>query len=229
MFKNFIQPGMLGDWLNLLFSVLLVVCYQFFLYWKSKKQPNYTIQAVNRIARTAWVETVMAENRDMLAVQTLRNSTMAATFLASTSILLIMGVLNLSGHGGDLGGTWHGLSLVQSLNKETFSIKLMFLLSDLFASFFCFSMSIRIYTHVGYMINVPLNLNHKSITPQHVALQLNRAGKFYSLGMRAYYFIVPFIFWLFGSELLPLSTTLLIGVLFFLDRAPKLLSEDYAE
>uniref|UniRef100_E6QUI8 Uncharacterized protein n=1 Tax=mine drainage metagenome TaxID=410659 RepID=E6QUI8_9ZZZZ len=53
---------MLGDWLNLLFSVSLVVCYQVFLYWKSKNQPNYTIQVVNRIAHTAWVETVMAEN-----------------------------------------------------------------------------------------------------------------------------------------------------------------------
>jgi uncharacterized membrane protein len=229
MFKDFIQPGMLGDWLNLLFSVFMVTAYQVFLYWKSKTQPYYTIQSVNRIARTAWVETVMAEKRDILAVQTLLNSTMAETFLASTSILLIIGVLNISGHGGDLSETWHGLNLVRSLNKETFSIKLMFLLSDLFISFFCFSMSIRIYTHVGYMINVPLNLNHKSITPRHVALQLNRAGKFYSMGMRAYYFIVPFIFWLFGSELLPLSTALLIGVLFFLDRAPKLLSEDYAE
>jgi hypothetical protein len=42
MFQDFIQPGMLGDWLNLLFSVSLVACWQVFLYWKSKTQPNYT-------------------------------------------------------------------------------------------------------------------------------------------------------------------------------------------
>ena len=105
--------------------------------------------------------------------------------------------------------------------------KLIFLLLDLFVAFFSFAMSIRVYNHVGYMINVPLGLNHKMITPAHVALQLNRAGGFYSIGMRAYYFLVPLVFWLFGPYFMLASTIGLLLVLYRLDRAPKLLVMDY--
>jgi uncharacterized membrane protein len=79
------------------------------------------------------------------------------------------------------------------------------------------------------MINVPLTRNHKMIRPQHVAIHLNRAGKFYSIGMRAYYFAVPLVFWLFGPHLMILSTLALVLTLYRLDRAPKILAEDYAE
>ena len=220
--------GVWDDLIGLFFCAGLLVLYHLYLAYQVSVRPTYSVQAVNRIARTAWVETVMTEQRDILAVQTLRNSTMAATFLASTAILLIIGVLSLSGQSSQLSNAWHTLNLADVTNKQIWSTKLLLLLCDLFAAFFCFSMSIRIYTHVSFMINVPLNLAHKVITPLHVALHLNRAGKFYSLGMRAYYFSVPLVFWLFGTGFMIVSTLLLIVVMFFLDRAPKVLADDYA-
>ena len=213
----------------LLLCMMLILLYQRFLAWKTKHNPAYTIQAVNRMARTAWVETVMTRQLDILAIQTLRNSTMAATFLASTAVLLMIGVLNLSGQSHNLGSTWLSLGSSIETTKQLWSFKLLILLSDLFTAFFCFSMSVRIYTHVGYMINVPLNLEHKIITPSHVAAHLNRAGFFYSLGMRAYYIFIPLIFWLFSGTLMVLSTILLIIVLYFLDRTPRTLANDYIQ
>jgi len=162
------------------------------------------------------------EQKSVLAVQTLRNSTMAATFLASTSVLLIIGVLTLSEQGGKFEATWHVLNTVGSKHPELWMGKLICLLLDLFAAFFSFAMSIRVYNHVGYMINVPLALNLKMMTPAHVALHLNRAGGFYSIGMRAYYFLVPLVFWLFGPLLMLASTVGLLFVLYRLDRAPKI-------
>ncbi|MFA5169980.1 MAG: DUF599 domain-containing protein [Sulfuriferula sp.] len=220
--------GSWNDFASFLICALLLGLYHLYLFYKVKKRPTYTVQAVNRIARTAWVETIMNERRDVLAVQTLRNSTMAATFLASTAVLLIIGVLTLSGQAANLNTTWHALNALGATHNSIWLVKLLVLLSDLFVAFFCFSMSIRIYNHVGFMINVPLTLNHKMISPQHVALHLNRAGKFYSMGMRAYYFSVPMVFWLFGPHFMVISTILLIFVLYFLDRAPKVMADDYA-
>lgn len=217
------------DIYSLIFCAALLAVYHIYLAYKVKKRPTYTVQAVNRIARTAWVETIMAERRDVLAVQTLRNSTMAATFLASTAVLLIIGVLTLSGQGANLSNTWHALNMTGATHESIWLAKLMLLLSDLFVAFFCFSMSIRMFNHVGFMVNVPLTLNHKMISPQHVAFHLNRAGKFYSIGMRAYYFSVPMVFWLFGPHFMVASTIMLIFVLYFLDRAPKIMADDYAE
>lgn len=213
----------------LLASVLLVIAYHIFLRRKIRKDPTYTVQAINRIARTAWVESIMHDGKkDVLAVQTLRNSTMAATFLASTSVLLIIGVLTLSEQGGRFEAAWHVLNTLGAKHPELWMTKLIFLLLDLFVAFFSFAMSIRVFNHVGYLINVPLGLNHKMISPAHVALHLNRAGGFYSIGMRAYYFLVPLVFWLFGPLLMLVSTIGLLLVLYRLDRAPKILEQDYS-
>jgi uncharacterized membrane protein len=215
------------DLAALAISVLLLVLYQVFLARKERRDPTYTVQAVNIIARTAWVENIMREGKDILAVQTLRNSTMAATFLASTAVLLIIGVLSLSGQADKLETTWHALNVLGARHSELYMAKLLLLLIDLFFAFFSFSMSIRIFNHVGFMINVPLAMNHKAISPAHVAVHLNRAGRFYSLGMRAYYYAVPLLFWVFGPLFMLAATVGLIMVLYRLDRAPQVLAEDY--
>jgi uncharacterized membrane protein len=217
-----------NDALSFFLSAMLLVLYHIYLRAKVRRNPAYTVQAVNIIARRAWVLNIMHDSgKEVLAVQTLRNSTMAATFLASTAVLLIVGVLTLSEQGDKLGSTWHALNVFGAKHPQLWLIKLILLLLDLFVAFFSFSMSIRVYNHVGYMINVPLTMNHKMISPEHVAIHLNRAGSFYSIGMRAYYFIVPLVFWLFGPHFMLVATLVLIAVLYKIDRAPKTLEEDY--
>ncbi len=217
------------DLLSFVLSVSLLGLYHLYLRIKVARNPAYTVQSVNIIARTAWVESIMREEgKEVLAVQTLRNSTMAATFLASTAVLLIMGVLTLSEQGDKLSSKWHALNVYGATHTELWLVKLLLLLLDLFIVFFSFSMSVRVYNHVGYMINVPRAMNHKMISPRHVAITLNRAGRFYSIGMRAFYFTVPLVFWLFGPHFMLVATGALIVVLYRLDRAPKVMEEDYS-
>lgn len=216
------------DLISFLLSLMILVAYSLFIRYKTKKNPAYTVQAVNAIARTAWVETIMQEKgKEVLAVQTLRNSTMAATFLASTAVLLIIGVMTLSGQGDRIESTWHVLNISGGKHAELWLSKLLLILLDLFVAFFSFAMAVRVFNHVGYMINVPLSRNFKMICPAHVAIHLNRAGKFYSIGMRAYYFVVPLVFWLFGPHFMLISTLALVMVLYRLDRTPKVLTDTY--
>ncbi|MDD4911890.1 MAG: DUF599 domain-containing protein [Sideroxydans sp.] len=225
---NFEFPVYAYDAISFVASVALIIAYHLYLRSKVKRDRTYTVQAVNMIARTAWVETIMREKKDILAVQTLRNSTMAATFLASTSVLMIIGILTLS-EGSKMETTWHALNVVNTQSSELWLVKLICLLMDMFVAFFSFSMSIRVFNHVGYMINVPIELKHKMITPAHVVTHLNRAGKFYSIGMRAYYFIVPLVFWLFGPHFMFVSTIALLLVLYRIDRAPTIMTLDYSD
>jgi uncharacterized membrane protein len=208
-------------------SALALVLYHLYLRRRLKRDPAYTVQAVNTLARTAWVENVMGGGKDILAVQTLRNSTMAATFLASTAVLLVMGTLTLSGQGVQLETSWHALNTVGAVHSEVWIFKLLLLLLDFFVAFFSFTSAVRLFNHVGYMINVPLSLQHKAISPERVAVHLNRAGNYYSIGMRAYYFAVPLVFWLFGPVFMLVATLALIVVLYLHDRAPSDMAEDY--
>jgi uncharacterized membrane protein len=214
---------MIGDALALFASGGLLAAYHIYMRIKLRDNPSFTIQAVNFKARAVWVEGVMADRtKDVLAIQTLRNSTMASTLMASTAVLLIIGVLTLSGQGEKLSGTWHVLNLFGDTRAELWVIKLLALMADFFVAFFSFSMSVRLFNHVGYMINTP-------ISPRHVAMYLNKAGSYYSVGMRAYYFSVPLVFWLFGPLLMLVSTVALIVILYNLDRAPEFLSEDFKD
>jgi uncharacterized membrane protein len=47
--------------------------------------------------------------------------------------------------------------------------------------------------------------------------------------MRAYYFIVPLVFWLFGPHFMIISTIGLLIVLYRIDRAPKIMAMDYSD
>ena len=211
-----------GDFISFTLCSVLLIVYHVYLGIKLRKQPEYTIQAVNWATRRAWVEGIMGDpDRSVLGVQTLRNSTMAATFLASTSVLLIIGTLTLSGQADKLATAFHTLNIIGSHHPELWIIKLILLVSDFFVAFFAFSMAIRLFNHVGYQLNVPVALRPKNVNPTKVAIHLNRAGNYYSIGMRAYYFAVPLVFWLFGPQFMILATLVLIPVLYHIDRVPK--------
>lgn len=209
------------DLLTFAGSAGLVLTYQQYLRWRTRRNPASSAQDVMLAARAAWVGSVMRERRDILAVQTLRNSTMSASFMASTAVLLIIGVLTLSAQGDNLSGTWHALNFLGRAGAEMWLFKLLMMLFDLLFAFFSFAMSVRIFHHIGYLINVPLDKGNEAFQIRQVESQLNRAGIYYRIGMRSYYFTVPLLFWLFGPLWLLGATMAVVFFLFHMDRAPR--------
>ncbi|MDI1246373.1 MAG: DUF599 domain-containing protein [Rhodoferax sp.] len=209
------------DLLSFVASACMVLVYQHYLRWRTRRDPASSAQDVMLAARAAWVESVMRERRDILAVQTLRNSTMSASFMASTAVLLIIGVLTLSAQGDKLTGTWHALNFLGHAGAEMWLFKLLIMLFDLLFAFFSFSMSVRIFHHIGYLINVPLSKSNAVEQIRQVGAQFSRAGIYYRIGMRSYYFTVPLLFWLFGPLWLLAATMAMVFFLFHLDRAPQ--------
>ena len=215
------------DVLAFIVSTALLLEYHAFLRAKLRRHPSYTVQAPDGLARAAWVETVMAERRDILAVQTLPNPTMAASFLASTAVLLILGVLTLRAQGDKLGETWHSLNLIGTREPAARLAKLHMMTADLFVAFFSFMMAIRVYNHVRYLINIPVTEKNAVVLPSHVAEFLNRGGGYYYAGQRTFYFLVPLVFFLFGPHFMLLATCGMIVVLYRVDRAPRALQRDF--
>jgi uncharacterized membrane protein len=200
----------------------VIAGYQAYLRALARRNPSAVLSSMAAIERAAWVETMMADrNNGVLAIQTLRNSTMAATFLASTSILLMVGVITLSGQASALKTTWHYLNLAGSLEPELWMIKLLLLLLLLFFAFYSFSNAIRIFNHVGYMINAREGPEKTRLSPQQIASELNRGGRYYSLGTRTYYYLIPFVFWLFGPIYMIVAVLLLVLILLpRIDKTP---------
>lgn len=210
-----------SDLAALLSSLVLFAAYHLLLAWKLRRNPFYTVHAVNNYARIKWVETVMAAGKlDVLAVQTLRNSVMAASFMASTAILLMIGTLTLSSSAESANSVWHALNVGGGTHGALLAWKLMALLADFFVAFFCFATAVRFFNHVGYMINIPVSLDLPVVGPRRVAAYLNRAGYFYVLGTRSFFYCVPLVFWLFGPQFMLIATLVLLLALHRLDHAP---------
>lgn len=216
----------LTDGLALLGTAGIILAYHLYLRSLARRRPSAVLSHVAKTARSAWVETVMADsNSGLLAIQTLRNSTRAATFLASTAVLLMVGVLNLAGNSPDQKSNWQMLNFAGATHPEIWMVKLLSILLLLFFAFFSMANAIRVFTHVGYMINVRGTAEVTYFSPAQVAGELNRGGQYFSWGLRAYYYLVPLVFWLFGPMYMVVAAALLVVFMLpEIDLTPKQLN-----
>ena len=194
--------------------LLLIVLYYLYLWQRTLRAPDSSAHSFNAKIRQRWVQMILAnDNNGLLAIQTLRNSVMAANFMASTAILLIIGSLSSS----EKLSHWLLQSDIQNLipaySNELSSLKLGLLVLDFFIAFYSFSMAIRFFNHVGYMIGLADTELNKA-----TCLYLNKAGRYYTLGTRSFFFSLPIILWFFGPYFLILGTLILILGLALLDH-----------
>jgi uncharacterized membrane protein len=159
--------------------------------------------------------------KDVMAVQTMRNFVMGASLMASTAALLIVGTLTLSGQAESIANSWHILNQVGTHGAEIWIAKVLCLLIDFIVAFFSFVMAVRLANHVVFMINVPDTDSHADLSPLAVGRRLNRAGSYFAIGIRAFFFAVPLVFWLFGPLFLVAASAGLVLTLRHLDRSDK--------
>jgi len=192
----------------------LILFYYLYLWQRTLRAPDSSAHSFNAKIRQRWVLMILANNNNgLLAIQTLRNSVMAANFMASTAILLIIGTLTSSEKLSHWLLQSELSNLIPAYSNELGSLKLGLLVLDFFIAFFCFSMAIRFFNHVGYMIGLA-----DSELSQQTSLYLNKAGRYYTLGTRSFFFSLPIILWLFGPYFLILGTVILILGLSLLDK-----------
>ncbi|MBI3563218.1 MAG: DUF599 domain-containing protein [Gammaproteobacteria bacterium] len=207
------------DILTFVLCTVILAVYQLRLRRHIRNNPQATIQGMNAKARAAWIEHVMTTGRDVMAVQTFRNSTMAATLMASTAVLLIFGIFNILASADKISPAFHSINSWGSHDTGVRNFKLMLLMVDFFIAFFSFSLAVRGYHHAGYLVNVPLaNSEQHGVTLKKVVKMLDRTSGYYSIGMRSYYFAVPVVMWLFGPVWMFVSTLVLLIILNHLDH-----------
>lgn len=201
-------------------ALLLLLFYHLHLVYKVRTRPLETAIGAADQVRALWVEDVMRRQRDILAVQTLRNWTMAATFLASTAILIALGVFNLiltADRQGELAG------LFNQLGNETpilWLAKLTVACIDLFFAFFSFTLAVRYYNHACFTLTVPMQDDNPVANPESARRLLHRGARHYTMGMRAFYLAIPLALWLLGPVWFLLGTMILLLAFSHIDKRP---------
>ncbi|AEB09862.1 DUF599 domain-containing protein [Desulfobacca acetoxidans] len=208
------------NWTESVFPVctlLILLLYHVHYYFQVKRSPMQTAIGITQYLRTFWVETVMEQKRDILAVQTLRNWVMASSLLASTAVLISIGLLSYLFQQNRIIELPFSAYLIIGSTRNLDVLKILLLFLNFSFAFLNFTLSIRYYNHVNFMINVPLDRDD-AVTVGYISRILNLGMLHYTLGMRAYYLAGPLLLWLFGPVWMLLGSVVLVGILYRIDR-----------
>lgn len=156
--------------------------------------------------------------KDVMTVQTLRNFIMGASLMATSAAFLTLGTLTLTGQAEGISSGWHVSSGFGSSSAELWILEVLCLLAVFITVFVAFAMAIRLANHMVFMVSVPGPWTHRALAPEGVADRLNGAGRNFATGMRAFFFEVPLVFWLFGPLFLGVATARLVLALRRVDR-----------
>ncbi|KAM7277991.1 hypothetical protein ACFE04_005125 [Oxalis oulophora] len=198
-------------------GLLITISYNVYLWHKVQTQPLSTIIGTNSIGRRLWVSSIMMDNdkKNILAVQTLRNSIMGSTLMATTSILLSAGLAAV------ISSTY---SVKKPLNDAVYgahgdfmvALKYVTILCMFIFAFFCHSVSIMFVNQVNFLINSPMD-SMSIVTPEYVSELLEKGFLLNTVGNRAFYATMPMLLWIFGPVLVFLGSVTMVPVLYNLD------------
>lgn len=203
-------------------AFILWVAYYCYLYYRVKKNPLGTAIGTYNATRKTWVTSILKNKEHILAVQTLRNWSMSASFLASTASLLALGVLSFvlkPDEFSQIALNHNDFALHNDAAIAFARFKLLFLMISLFASFFSFSLAIRYYNKAGFILcihGLKGKYHHKTYAQRSV---FNGALN-YMLGMRSYYLSIPLALWLLGTEWLYIGILLVLLIQYRTDYRP---------
>ncbi|XP_042392116.1 uncharacterized protein LOC121983227 [Zingiber officinale] len=197
-------------------GLLLPLVYHLWLWYRVRSKPLHTIIGINSVGRRLWVEAVMKDNdkKNILAVQTIRNTIMGSTLMATTSILLSSGLAAV------LSSTY---SVKRPLYDSVFgahgefmvALKYVSLLVVFVFAFLCHSLSIRFVNQANFLINVPLS--DSLVTVAYVADLLEKGFALNTVGNRLFYAALPLLLWIFGPLPVVFSSLTMVLILYNLD------------
>jgi uncharacterized membrane protein len=208
---------LISETILVFFTAVILIVYHIYLYRKVRRDPLMTAIGITNHAREMWVKEVMKDKRDILAVQTLRNQVMASTFLASTSIIICLGSFNAAFRPGAFSEVSHALNLFGTKTEALWMFKLLLLGIVFFITFFNFTLCIRYYNHVSFMINT-FQQNDPSVSTRNITQVINHGALHYTIGMRGFYLSVPLAMWMFGPIWMLAGSLMMVRILFYLDR-----------
>lgn len=206
-----LEPCMVGT------VFFLYALYHLYLWLRVRRDPMSTTIGHNHHVRCRWCEQVMRGRKEILAVQTVRNTLMSSSLLASTSLTLSAVVaaylVNTISTQSSTGLDLLGSQALRPIHKF-FGVILCFSVA-----FYCYMQSVRSANHVGYMLGLADDLH---FTPTYVAKVIKRGADFHTAGTRIFYLAFLSVLWIFGPIPPTILTLLLISHLWHLDRAKPL-------
>lgn len=192
-------------------TLAIVAGYELLAWLAQRWRPEWFSRSRHALLREQWFIAVSTQRgSELLAVQTLRNSMMSASMLASTAALALMGTLSL---------TLPSLRLGLDAAGERVLLELA-LVGLLFAALTASVMAVRDFNHVSFIAGLPVGSEHRLAWHGTGRRQVRRAGVLYSIGLRQLLLTAPVVMGLLRPGAGPVAAVLAMLLLLAADGAP---------
>ncbi|KKB07559.1 DUF599 domain-containing protein [Devosia chinhatensis] len=191
--------------LTSIFPLLVYLAYNIVVPQIEKLRPS--LSTIMNMQRRRWVANAARRESPFDAILS-GNIMGSVSFLASTSVLLVLAVFAVFGQLPTLMETLDSLSLERTYTVIDVQIHLAVMLAMFVLAFFAFTLSLRQFNHFCIMLGA---LDHDRATSDEeieAIARMNALGaKNFNSGIRAYYFSVATVAW-FVSEWLGIAVCL---------------------
>jgi uncharacterized membrane protein len=206
------------DWLAVVFFFAAWIGYTEFAKRRANVRPS--VLASTNLWRQQWMlQATVRENRivDAAVLQTLSSG---PSFFASTTILIIGGLLAMLGTTDKASELVRELPFAARTSVLVFDLKMGLLTAVFVFAFFRFTWSLRQYTFGAILVGAAPDAKAADNTAQREAFAA-RAGRVLSLaaeaftdGLRAYYLAFAVVAWFFSAWAFIATTALVVWVLY---------------
>lgn len=204
-----------GTWTAVAVTITILVLYELMLVTLQRRRPGRLARAAHAGLREDWFEAVSAQKgSEVLGVQTLRNSLMSATVLASTAALGLMGTVTLAAP--SLHASLQAGSGIDAISPRL--VLELVLLALLFASLVSTMMAVRFYNHAGFIVGIPVESAARKRWHAAGVRYLRLAGLLYGVGLRQLVLVVPVLAAILLPVAGPVIALVVAGVLYSFDR-----------
>jgi hypothetical protein len=205
---------LLDPWWAVSATIAVLALYEACLVWTQRRHPERLARSVHAGLREQWFEAIsLHPGSEILAVQTLRNSLMSASMVASTAAIGLVGSATLAAPSLHLGPEGAGPAMSPRLALD------LVLMALLFASMVASAMAVRYFNHAGFIASMPVGSDARRRWSAAGVAYLRRAGLLYGWGLRQLLLIAPILAAIVHPLAGPVAALLVVVVLVLFDRA----------
>jgi uncharacterized membrane protein len=211
-------PLKIMDWLALAWFFVFWIGYVRFARWYARRVPSLVMRMTT--LRRHWMTEVVTREVRIGDINILANLSNGSTFFASTTLLILGGLLALLGTTDKIAMVVMELPFSrQAAGTDRFwDIKILLLIGIFTFAFFKFTWSLRLYHFCSVMVggSPPIEAppERKEDFIQHAAATAGLAADSFNNGLRAYYFGLAALMWFINPWTWMVATSWVVLILY---------------
>ncbi|MDN7123930.1 DUF599 domain-containing protein [Pseudidiomarina terrestris] len=207
------------DIVTLAFFVSVWVFYTQFA--RIRARTTYSLSHILRQLRIDWMMTLTRKEHQIADAALLGNVERVVTFFASSTVLVLAGVLTLLASADKVVIVLESLPFTAATSSDKVQFKLACLALIFVFAFFKFTWAIRQFGFVSVLLgaapqyrSTDFSDEQRDTFARQAAKVFDQAGHEYNNGLRAYYFALAFLCWFLHPVLFVASTVVVVSVLY---------------